>query len=95
MTDSADIAVISFISFINGGDVERREVAKQLYEAFSTIGWVYLKDFGIPKERIDEIFVLVSCGIVCQRHLLTKCRLRLSSTSHSKRRALGVSKMQK
>jgi isopenicillin N synthase-like dioxygenase len=64
MTDSADIAVVSFAPFIDGGDAERREVAKQLYEAFSTVGWVYLKDFGIPKERIDEIFGLVSCAIV-------------------------------
>jgi len=60
MTESADIAIVSFDNFINGGDAEKRAVAKQLYEAFSTVGWVYLKDFGIPKDRIDEIFGLVS-----------------------------------
>ena len=60
MTGSADIAVVSFDKFINGDDAEKRAVAKQLYDAFSTVGWVYLKDHGIPQERVDEIFALVS-----------------------------------
>lgn len=60
MTESADIAVVSFDRFINGDDAEKRAVAKQLYDAFSTVGWVYLKDHGIPQERVDEIFSLVS-----------------------------------
>ncbi|KAL5121588.1 hypothetical protein ACEQ8H_000660 [Pleosporales sp. CAS-2024a] len=58
MSESADIAIVSFDKFINGGDAEKRAVAKQLYEAFSTVGWVYLKDHGIPQERVDEIFGL-------------------------------------
>lgn len=60
MTGSADIAVVSFDKFINGDDAEKRAVAKQLYDAFSTVGWVYLKDHGIPQERVDETFALVS-----------------------------------
>jgi isopenicillin N synthase-like dioxygenase len=59
MTEAADIAVVSFDNFVNGGDAEKRAVAKQLYDAFSTVGWVYLKDHGIPQERVDEIFSLV------------------------------------
>jgi isopenicillin N synthase-like dioxygenase len=59
MTEAADIAVVSFDKFINGGDAEKRAVARKLYEAFSTVGWVYLKDHGIPQERVDEIFRLV------------------------------------
>ncbi|KAF1937434.1 Clavaminate synthase-like protein [Clathrospora elynae] len=58
MDDAADIAVVSFDKFINGGDAEKRAVAKQMYNAFSTVGWVYLKDHGIPQERVDEIFGL-------------------------------------
>jgi isopenicillin N synthase-like dioxygenase len=61
MTETADIAVVSFERFIQGGDEDKRAVAKQLYDAFSTVGWVYLKDHGIPQERVDEIF-----GLVCQ-----------------------------
>lgn len=59
MAEAADIAVVSFDKFINGGEAGRRAVAKELYEAFSTVGWVYLKDHGIPRERVDEIFALV------------------------------------
>jgi isopenicillin N synthase-like dioxygenase len=59
MTEAADIAVVSFDKFINGGEAGQRAVAKELYEAFSTVGWVYLKDHGIPQERVDEIFRLV------------------------------------
>ncbi|KAH4116522.1 hypothetical protein HBH47_166230 [Parastagonospora nodorum] len=58
MSEAADIAVVSFDKFINGGDAEKRAVAKQLYDAFSTVGWVYLKDHGIPQERVEEIFRL-------------------------------------
>ncbi|KAF2705058.1 Clavaminate synthase-like protein [Pleomassaria siparia CBS 279.74] len=58
MKETAKIAIISFAPFINGSDADRRVVAKELYEAFSTVGWVYLKDHGIPQTRVDEIFGL-------------------------------------
>ncbi|KAF2792882.1 Clavaminate synthase-like protein [Melanomma pulvis-pyrius CBS 109.77] len=58
MTQAADIAVVSFERFINGDDADKRAVAKELYEAFSTVGWVYLKDHGIPQTRVEEIFEL-------------------------------------
>jgi isopenicillin N synthase-like dioxygenase len=59
MLETADIAVVSFDKFIHGSDDDRRVVAKQLYDAFSTVGWVYLKDHGIAQERVDEMFSLV------------------------------------
>ena len=59
MSDTVDIAVVSFDKFLHGGDEAKRGVARQLYDAFSTVGWVYLKDHGIPQERVDEIFSLV------------------------------------
>jgi isopenicillin N synthase-like dioxygenase len=72
MSEAADIAIVSFDKFINGGDAERRVVAKQLYNAFSTVGWVYLKDHGIPQERVDEIFKLVrSLGLFTEVQQLT------------------------
>ncbi|KAF3046336.1 hypothetical protein E8E12_002524 [Didymella heteroderae] len=58
MSETANIAVVSFDKFIHGNDDDRRAVAKQLYDAFSTVGWVYLKDHGIPQERVDEMFNL-------------------------------------
>jgi isopenicillin N synthase-like dioxygenase len=72
MSEAADIAIVSFDKFINGGDAERRVVAKQLYNAFSTVGWVYLKDHGITQERVDEIFKLVrSLGLFTEVQQLT------------------------
>jgi isopenicillin N synthase-like dioxygenase len=72
MSEAADITIVSFDKFINGGDAERRVVAKQLYNAFSTVGWVYLKDHGIPQERVDEIFKLVrSLGLFTEVQQLT------------------------
>lgn len=59
MVAAAEIAIVSFDKFINGDYAEKRTVAKQLYNAFSSIGWVYLSDFGIPQERVDQIFELV------------------------------------
>lgn len=59
MSGTAEIAVVSFDKFIHGSDDDRRAVAKKLYNAFSTVGWVYLKDHGIAQERVDEMFGLV------------------------------------
>jgi hypothetical protein len=64
MIETADIAVVSFDKFNNGGDADKRAVAKQLYNAFSTVGWVYLTDHGIPQERVDETFGLVRNPII-------------------------------
>lgn len=59
MAEVNPVAVVSFDRFIRGDDEDKRAVAKQLYNAFSTVGWVYLKDHGIPQEQVDEIFGLV------------------------------------
>jgi isopenicillin N synthase-like dioxygenase len=61
MTSSApNFPVISFAPFLSGSAVEQREVAQKLYDAFSIYGWVYLKDFGISQEEVDELFLTVS-----------------------------------
>ena len=58
---AADIAEVSFAPFLDGTD--RNGVANEIYNAFATTGFVYVKDTGIPQERVDEIFKLVSqCG---------------------------------
>lgn len=65
MAEVADIAVVSFEKFILGNEADKHDVSKELYKAFSTVGWVYLKDFGIPQSRVDEIFALVSPSNSC------------------------------
>jgi isopenicillin N synthase-like dioxygenase len=59
MAETAEIAVISFDRFVNGSDADRRAVAKKVYDAFSSVGWVYISDHGIPQSRVDEVFDLV------------------------------------
>ena len=42
-------------------DIE--ELADQVYQAFSTIGFVYLKNHGIPQEVVSEFSFLRGCKI--------------------------------
>ena len=51
MAQAADIAVVSFDRFIHGDDADRKAVAKEVYDAFSSVGWVYISDHGIPQDR--------------------------------------------
>lgn len=60
MVEAADIAVVSFDRFINGDDADRKAVAREVYKAFSSVGWVYISDHGIPQSRVDEVL-----GLVC------------------------------
>ncbi|CAK7227151.1 hypothetical protein SBRCBS47491_006472 [Sporothrix bragantina] len=48
--------IISFEPFLKGDFDAKVKVAQELYDAFHTYGWVYLKDFGISEEEIDEMF---------------------------------------
>jgi isopenicillin N synthase-like dioxygenase len=59
MDDKFPFPIISFEPFLKGGETERNKVAEQLYDAFHTYGWVYLKDFGISEDEIDEMFAYV------------------------------------
>lgn len=57
MVEAADIAVVSFDRFINGSNADKKAVAQEVYDAFSTVGWVYISDHGVS--RVDEVFGLV------------------------------------
>lgn len=57
---TSNFPLLSFQEFLTGSEVEKRAVAQKLYNAFHTYGWVYLKDFGISKEEITEMFAMVS-----------------------------------
>jgi len=50
--------IVSFAPFLSGSEDGQRKVASELYNAFHTYGWVYLKDFGISQEEIDEMFAV-------------------------------------
>lgn len=53
--------VITFQPFLDGTEDEQRKVAQELYDAFHTYGWIYLKDFGIRQDEIEKMFAMVSC----------------------------------
>ncbi|RFU25467.1 hypothetical protein B7463_g10875, partial [Scytalidium lignicola] len=55
---STSFPIISFQDFRTGAEAEKRVVAQKLYNAFHTYGWVYLQDFGISAEEIDEMFAM-------------------------------------
>ncbi|KPI43989.1 uncharacterized protein AB675_6185 [Cyphellophora attinorum] len=55
---SAEIAEVSFAPFLHGNGADRKAVAQEIFDAFSTVGFVYVKDHGIAQERVDEIFGL-------------------------------------
>jgi isopenicillin N synthase-like dioxygenase len=55
----AEIAVMSFDRFLYGDKDDRLAVAGEVYNAFSTVGWLYLKDHSIPQSAVDEIFASV------------------------------------
>ncbi len=57
---ASNFPILSFQEFLTGSGFEKRAVAQKLYNAFHTYGWVYLTDFGITKEEIDEMFAMVS-----------------------------------
>ncbi|KAL5413372.1 hypothetical protein PMIN03_003805 [Paraphaeosphaeria minitans] len=56
MVEAVDIAVVSFDRFVNGSDADRQAVSKEVYDAFSSVGWVYISDHGVS--GVDEVFGL-------------------------------------
>ena len=60
MVESTSIPVVSFEKFLTGDRTAQKVVARQVYDAFSSVGFIYLKDHGIPQTRVEEIFRLVS-----------------------------------
>jgi len=53
---AADIPVVSFGPFLSGGKDAQYKVAKQVYDAFSTVGFIYLKDHGIAQSEVNAMF---------------------------------------
>lgn len=54
------VPIVDFGPFYTGDGDAKRAVAKQLDNALSTVGFVYLKNHGVPQERVDEAFAWVS-----------------------------------
>ncbi len=51
-----EIPVIDFEPFIRGDAAARQAVVQQIYQACHEIGFMYLKNPGIPQNLIEELF---------------------------------------
>jgi isopenicillin N synthase-like dioxygenase len=51
------IPVVDFSAFTSGNAIERQKCAKQILDAFTTVGFVYLSN-ALPLETIDKAFSL-------------------------------------
>lgn len=54
--DNTSIPIVDFGAFHNGETSEQEHVAQQIDEAFRNVGFVYLKNHGVPKEKVKECF---------------------------------------
>jgi isopenicillin N synthase-like dioxygenase len=59
----ADIPIVDFSKAISGSREEKEQVAQQIDDAFRNVGFVYLKNHGVPKDMVAECFDWVSSHI--------------------------------
>jgi isopenicillin N synthase-like dioxygenase len=52
----ADIPIVDFAKAATGTRDEKEQVAKQIDDAFRTAGFVYLKNHGVPQDKVAECF---------------------------------------
>ncbi|ETI29417.1 hypothetical protein G647_01870 [Cladophialophora carrionii CBS 160.54] len=57
-SSSQTIPVVSFDKFLTGDRTAQKAVAREVYDAFSSVGFVYLREHGIAQKKVDEIFGL-------------------------------------
>ncbi|KIW96768.1 uncharacterized protein Z519_02159 [Cladophialophora bantiana CBS 173.52] len=58
MIEPANIPLFSFAPFLHGKPDTQKALAQDIFKAFSDVGFVYLKDYGIPAEEVEAMFDL-------------------------------------
>lgn len=56
VSQSVEIPVIDFEPFLQGDAIAQQAVADQIYHACHQVGFIYLKNVGIPKSLIQQAF---------------------------------------
>lgn len=56
------IPVVDFSGFIHGSEEDKFRVAREIFEAFETVGFLYLKNYPEITDKAKEIFELVREG---------------------------------
>jgi isopenicillin N synthase-like dioxygenase len=55
----AEIPLVDFGTFLTGSQEQKEQVAKEIDDAFRNVGFVYLRNHGVSKERVEECFAWV------------------------------------
>lgn len=55
-SDSLEIPLIDFSTFISGDECTKRSTAQAILTGFQRAGFIYLKNHGIPKDRVQTTF---------------------------------------
>jgi hypothetical protein len=63
MIEPAKIPVVDFKK-LSGSSEDRKVALQQLDEAFKSFGFIYLSNYTIPKEMVDEAFSWVASPFV-------------------------------
>lgn len=50
------VPIIDFGPFLSGSQADRERVSAELFNAASTVGFVMLKNFGVPSDSVDKAF---------------------------------------
>lgn len=51
--------MVSFSGFLKGTKEEKLKVAKEIFNAFEQVGFVYIKDYPLLTDKVKDIFKLV------------------------------------
>ncbi|MEO0349122.1 MAG: 2-oxoglutarate and iron-dependent oxygenase domain-containing protein [Cyanobacteria bacterium P01_A01_bin.15] len=84
---SANIPIIDFSLFLTGSSKDRQQVAQEIFQACHQVGFLYLKNHGIPQTAIVQAFE--QSHVFFGLSLAEKQRLAWSS-AHSNQGYIGV-----
>ena len=56
MASIDNIPLIDFTKYLQGTSQDREDVAHAIDEGLSSVGFIYLRNYGIDQRRIDESF---------------------------------------
>lgn len=53
---SSPIPIVDFGKFLTGNAEQQKQIASEIDDAFRNVGFVYLKNHGVDKQRVEECF---------------------------------------
>lgn len=59
-----DIPIVDFAKAVSGTKDDKEHIAREIDEAFHNVGFVYLKNHGVPREKVNECFDWVSHNLI-------------------------------